>query len=89
MSSTFAADLYRLPRRFNATDKCNGCGMCEKICPVGNIKQANKKVTWGDHCTHCLACFHWCPQTAIEIGKKSANIARYHHPDIILKDMII
>jgi len=89
MSSAFAADLYRLPRRFNATDKCNGCGICEKLCPVGNIKQTNKKVTWGNQCTHCLACFHWCPQTAIEIGKKSANIARYHHPDIILKDMII
>lgn len=88
MSSTFAADLYRLPRRFNTTDKCTSCGICEKICPVSNIKQVDKKVIWGNHCTHCLACFHWCPQTAIEIGKKSANIARYHHPDISLKDML-
>lgn len=88
MSSTFAADLYRLPRRFNVTDKCTGCGICEKICPVGNVKQVDKKVTWGNHCTHCLACFHWCPQTAIEIGKKSSKIARYHHPEITLKDMI-
>ncbi len=88
MYSIFAADLYRLPRRFNTTDKCTGCGICEKICPVGNIKQVDKKVIWGDHCTHCLACFHWCPQTAIEIGKKSAKIARYHHPDITMKDMI-
>lgn len=88
MSSTFAADLYKLPRRFNATDKCNGCGICEKICPVGNVKQVDKKVTWGNNCTHCLACFHWCPQTAIEIGKKSAKIARYHHPDVMMKDII-
>jgi ferredoxin len=88
MSSTFAADIYRLPRRFNVTGKCTGCGICAKVCPVGNITQIDKKVTWGNHCTHCLACFHWCPQAAIEIGKKSADIARYHHPAIKVSDLI-
>jgi Pyruvate/2-oxoacid:ferredoxin oxidoreductase delta subunit/flavodoxin len=88
MSSAIAADLYRLPRRFNTTDKCTGCDICEKICPASNIKQVDKKVMWGDHCTHCLACFHWCPQSAIEIGKKSADIARYHHPAIKVSDLI-
>jgi ferredoxin len=87
MSSAFAADIYRLPRRFHVTEKCTGCGICAKICPVGNVKQVDKKVTWGNNCTHCLACFHWCPQGAIEIGKKSADIARYHHPDITVKDI--
>lgn len=88
MSSTFATHLYGLPRRFNVTDKCTGCGICQKLCPVGNIKQVDKKVTWGDNCTQCLACFHWCPQAAIEIGKKSGNIARYHHPAIKVNDLI-
>ncbi len=88
MSSTFATHLYRLPRRFNVTDKCTGCGICQKLCPVGNIKQVDKKVTWGNNCTQCLACFHWCPQAAIEIGKKSGNIARYHHPAIKVNDLI-
>jgi ferredoxin len=88
LSSTFAADLYRLPRRFNVTEKCTGCGICAKICPVGNVTQIDKKVTWGNNCTHCLACFHWCPQAAIEIGKKSADIARYHHPAIKVSDLI-
>jgi len=88
MSSTFAAGLYRLPRRFNVTEKCTRCGICAKICPVGNVRQIDKKVTWGNQCTHCLACFHWCPQAAIEIGKNSANIARYHHPAIKISDMM-
>ena len=86
--STFATHLYRLPKRFRATDKCNGCGICEKICPSGNITRADKKVTWGNNCTHCLACFHWCPRTAIEIGSKTGNIARYHHPDVKVSDMM-
>jgi ferredoxin len=80
--------IYRLSRRFKATDKCTGCGICEKLCPAGNITCVDKKVTWGNNCTQCLACFNWCPQTAIEIGNRSANIARYHHPDIALKDML-
>jgi ferredoxin len=87
-SSTFADKIYRLPKKFKTTDKCNGCGICEKICPVGNITRVDKKVTWGNNCTHCLACFHWCPQTAIEIGNKSRNIARYHHPDIKVSDLM-
>ncbi len=87
-SSTFADKIYRLPKRFKTTDKCNACGICEKICPVGNITRDGKMVTWGNKCTHCLACFHWCPQTAIEIGNKSGNIARYHHPDIKVSDLL-
>ena len=88
IGSALITDVYRLRKRFRSTDKCNGCGICEKICPVGNITRADKKVSWGNKCTQCLACFHWCPQTAIEIGNKSASIARYHHPDIKLSDMI-
>lgn len=85
---TYAEKIYRLPKKFNVTDKCNACGTCVRICPVGNIAQDGKKVTWGDHCTHCMACFHWCPKTAIQIGSKTADIARYHHPAIKVNDMI-
>jgi ferredoxin/flavodoxin len=86
--SGFAMNIYRLPKRFKATEKCNCCAVCEKICPVGNITRDGKKVTWGNKCVQCLACFHWCPETAIEIGGKSANVPRYHHPDITLNDML-
>ncbi|HEY3423055.1 MAG TPA: EFR1 family ferrodoxin, partial [Methanocellaceae archaeon] len=85
---TYVGKIYRFPKKFNVTDVCNACGTCVKVCPVGNITLINKKVIWADNCTHCMACFHWCPKTAIQIGSKSANIARYHHPAIKVNDMI-
>ncbi|HMK47510.1 MAG TPA: EFR1 family ferrodoxin [Methanocella sp.] len=91
LSSTFASKLYRLPRQYHSTDRCNNCGTCVKICPTNNVtlETDNKKVTWGSNCAHCQACFHWCPKQAVEIGKKSAGIARYHHPEISLKDILL
>jgi len=89
MSSTFASKLYRLPRQYHSTDRCNGCGTCVKVCPTDNVRLSDKKVTWGSNCAHCQACFHWCPRQAVEIGKKSPGIARYHHPEISLKDILI
>ncbi|GEM_PF-3708375 len=38
--------------------------------------------------TQCLACFHWCPQKAIEIDISTINKQRYTHPDISIDDMI-
>lgn len=89
LSSAFAEKIYQLPRQYHTTDKCNGCGTCVKLCPAGNVKVEGKKVTWGTNCTHCLACFHWCPKQAVEIGKKSAGIARYHHPEIKVTDIML
>lgn len=89
MSAMFASRIYRLPRQFHSTDKCSGCGTCVKLCPGGNVKVDGKKVSWGNHCTHCLACFHWCPEQAVEIGKKSGGIARYHHPEIKVTDIMV
>ena len=45
--------------------KCNSCGLCEKICPTGNIKLVNGKPKFGWKCIICMRCIYKCPQDAI------------------------
>lgn len=80
--------IPKLDKSFSATDKCNGCEICQKICPVGNITIADNKPVWNHNCEQCFACIQWCPQEAIEYGTKTAGRKRYHHPDVTLKEMI-
>lgn len=80
--------LYVVPRKFSADEKCNACGICTKVCPVGNVTRDENNIKWGDNCTWCLACYHWCPQKAVQIGRRSKKGHRYHHPKISVKDML-
>ena len=63
---------------FYATDKCIGCGKCEKVCPLNNIKIVDGKPVWGKDCTHCMACICLCPTEAVEYKNKSQGKPRYH-----------
>lgn len=64
---------------FHATDDCISCGLCEKYCPMHNVKVEGKPV-WGDNCTSCLACYHICPRHAIHYGKATLKKHQYFHP---------
>ncbi|MFP4054892.1 MAG: EFR1 family ferrodoxin [Phycisphaerae bacterium] len=76
-------------RKFTADDTCTRCGLCERICPVGEIERgADGKPTWLGRCEQCYACLHWCPVAAIQYGKKSRSQPRYHHPRIEVEDML-
>ncbi|WP_315122105.1 EFR1 family ferrodoxin [uncultured Clostridium sp.] len=77
MFNTFALN----PKKFYVTDKCTGCGLCEKVCTARNIS-VNKKPTWGPNCTQCLACIHQCPTRAIEYGKGTIKKGRYKNPNM-------
>jgi ferredoxin len=87
--------LYRLghamvpktDKDFVVDDRCNGCGLCAKVCPVGNLVMAGDRPSWNSRCEQCFACLQWCPKEAIEVGEKTAGRRRYHHPTIKAKDI--
>jgi len=75
-------------KKFTADKTCNSCGICEKVCQVGNIKMKDGKPEWLHNCEQCLACLHWCPQEAIQVGKNTKGRKRYHHPEIKANDLM-
>lgn len=75
---TWLFDVFFIkPKKFFTTDECIGCGLCEKVCPLNNIKLVDKKPNWGKSCIHCTACINRCPKQAIEYGKKTQGKNRY------------
>ncbi len=72
----------------NYNERCDGCGICEKICPVDNIKMVDNKPLWLNNSEGCFACYHWCPKEAIQFGKTNMNIKQYHHPEVRIVDIM-
>lgn len=73
-------------KKFIIQDNCNGCKVCEKVCPKHNILVENKP-QFLHKCDSCYACIHHCPQNAIHLkGEKSK--ARFINQNINLKEII-
>lgn len=52
---------------YRITERCIGCGKCQKVCPQNCIDFAeNRAVIQPNHCLHCGACFENCPVGAVE-----------------------
>ena len=68
---------------------CNGCGICQKVCPTQNITMTDGKAVHGKDCEFCLACANLCPQKAVRprMSDKNPN-ARYRNPNITLEEII-
>ncbi len=69
-SGTMNSIFYKLlvhARGFHVKEtKCVSCGKCAELCPLNNIVLPDGKPTWGNLCTHCMACINRCPTEAIE-----------------------
>ena len=85
-SSDFDTLTQNADKSFKVNDKCDGCGICAKICPVENIVIENGKPLWMHHCSTCLACYNWCPKEAVitEIVKEDL---KYTNPRIGISEM--
>jgi NAD-dependent dihydropyrimidine dehydrogenase PreA subunit len=73
---------------FVSDEKCDGCGVCAKVCLMNNISIADDKPSWGDNCLVCFACLQWCPKEAIQLGNVTAKQKRYHHPEVKITDIM-
>lgn len=67
----YSAKKHRKDMRVNS-QKCSGCGLCQKQCPTKSIQiiDGKAKLT-GQNCTICYRCVNSCPNKAITIiGKE-------------------
>lgn len=68
-------------KRFHVdSSKCNGCGKCAKHCPVGNIQITDGQPQWqhNGRCMTCFACYHYCPQRAIDFWHFTKGKGQYY-----------
>jgi ferredoxin len=80
--------VVEMDKSFHVDEKCSSCGICEKICPAGNIVMPDGKPVWRHKCEQCMACIQWCPREAIQYGKKTHLYKRYHHPEVTLNEIL-
>lgn len=79
--------FYRKTKKFNVTDSCNGCGLCEEICPSGVIKLESGHPVWmKEKCSHCSSCINRCPTFAIQYGNSTLKRGRYINPNVKFSD---
>jgi len=83
----FTAGIKIFYKWYRVGKDCNGCGICEKVCPVSAITMRNKRPVHSNKCEHCQGCINWCPVSAINFGFMSPKTKRYHHPEIGITDI--
>lgn len=74
-------------RSITVNEKCNGCGICAKVCSGNNIQIVEKRPQFQHHCEMCFACDEWCPAQAIQHWSRATGV-KYHHPEVQLADML-
>ena len=85
--SLFSIALKIFYKWYKVTKTCDGCGICEKVCPVSAVTIKNGKPYFSKKCEHCQGCMNWCPKRAILFVRLGPKTPRYHHPEINVEEM--
>lgn len=75
-------------RNFYIEDgKCTSCGVCARVCPIGNIVMGAGRPDVGERCLTCGGCYHNCPEGAIRYKGEKSRV-QYRHPGVTLSDIL-
>lgn len=88
IQSKFPANKPDCNSKFTIAENCTGCGICEKVCPVKNIKIVDGKPSFVGKCEHCLGCIHACPNQSINWNGKTEGKQRYLNPNMKLQELM-
>ena len=83
----FSLGLKLFYRRYRVSGDCDGCGVCERVCPVSAVSMRGGRPVFSAECEHCQGCLNWCPKKAIHFGRLNSRLARYRHPEASLGEM--
>jgi len=82
VSLLFLLALKFFYKLYKTGKHCNGCAVCEKICPVSAIVMKNGHPQFSSKCEHCQACINICTLRAIQFGRVKFGTKGYYHPEI-------
>lgn len=81
INKTFNVFSKMVSKSFYADENCIGCGKCQSLCVMNNIKIENGRPVWAEKCSQCYACIHRCPTAAVQIKRHTEGKERYVFPE--------
>ncbi|MGI6128502.1 MAG: 4Fe-4S binding protein [bacterium] len=67
---------WRLERPIVVADRCSGCSICTRYCPVGVIIKGRPVTINYEYCKGCGICATVCPRQAIDLVEEESDDGR-------------